>query len=198
MSIFHFKQFSLSDEKSTLKIGTDAVLLGAWIPLSSTTYILDIGCGCGIISLITAQRCNAQIIGIDIDLDSIEEAKQNAILSPWNSRLEFLHYSLQNFNQISEKEIFDCIVCNPPFFEHSLKSPSVKKNLSKHNDHLSFEELSNCAYQLLSKNGIFSVILPVNTGERFEKICKKIGFYPSKCCYIKSFPYKKPHRVMYC
>ncbi len=198
MSDFHFKRFSLSDDKSSLKVGTDAVLLGAWATIEKATNIMDIGCGCGIIALMVAQRSPANVLGIDIDKDSVEEAKKNAKRSPWNERVDFECISLQDFYQISKNELFDSIVCNPPYFENSLKSPYEKKNISKHNDLLSYEDLAKIVSLLLTQNGCFNVILPLNGYEKFEKICQKAGLFPTKCCLIKPSPTKKTHRIMSC
>lgn len=197
MSHFHFKQFALAHDKSTIKIGTDAVVLGSWVPLSEKKHILDIGCGCGIISLMAAQRSNAQIVGIDIDDTSIKEAKENAELSPWKERIAFLCTSLQSITE-NTNERFDCIVSNPPFFENSLKPLSPKKNMGKHNEHLSLEELCTSAKHLLTDNGIFCTILPLTTYTKFIKIGEKLGFFTSKVCYVKSFPNKTPQRVLSC
>ena len=67
--MFHFKQFSVEDSSSPMKVGTDAVLLGAWTPSLNCAdiSILDIGTGCGVIALMLAQRIsNANIQAIDI------------------------------------------------------------------------------------------------------------------------------------
>ena len=53
---FRFKQFTVNDERSTLKVGTDAVLLGSWAGHKDAENILDIGTGCGLLSLMLAQR----------------------------------------------------------------------------------------------------------------------------------------------
>lgn len=90
-----------------MKVGTDGVLLGAWVSLLETdSRILDIGGGSGIISLMIAQRSALfstdspllpKIIAIDIDAPSAEEAHFNFENSKWNERLESLHISLQGF-----------------------------------------------------------------------------------------------------
>ena len=56
---FQFKQFGINDNNCAMKIGTDGVLLGAWADISNSKNVLDIGAGSGLISLMIAQRCNA-------------------------------------------------------------------------------------------------------------------------------------------
>ena len=56
MSVFQFKKFSIEQKKSAMKVGTDGVLLGSWVSCKESDFILDIGCGTGLISLMLAQR----------------------------------------------------------------------------------------------------------------------------------------------
>jgi tRNA1Val (adenine37-N6)-methyltransferase len=71
---FRFQQFEVSDQKSAMKVNTDAVLLGAWCDVNNSKWALDIGTGCGLIALMIAQRSGAQVDAIDIDRESIKEA----------------------------------------------------------------------------------------------------------------------------
>ena len=115
--MFYFKQFSVEDSSSPMKVGTDAVLLGAWTPIKENTSVLDIGSGCGIISLMLAQRIpNANIQAIDIDNGAYTNAKENFSNSIWNNRLTVHKSSIQDFCRNTNNK-FDIIVSNPPFFE---------------------------------------------------------------------------------
>ena len=91
MGPFCFKQFSLNHERSAMPVNTDGVLLGAWAGLygaDASLRILDVGTGCGIVALMMAQRFpEATIDALDIDLPSVEEAAENAVSSPWSSRI---------------------------------------------------------------------------------------------------------------
>lgn len=64
---FKFKQFTVYHDRCAMKVGTDGVLLGAWAQVDNARRILDVGTGTGLIALMTAQRSQAHIMGIDID-----------------------------------------------------------------------------------------------------------------------------------
>lgn len=166
-NIFQFKQFKVYHQQSTLKVGTDAILLGAWADINNTEKILEIGSGCGVISLMLAQRTNAFIDAIDIDKKSCDEAIKNIEISPWHNQIKISNISFQNYCKITEYQ-YDLIISNPPFFSNSLKSSDINKNLAKHNDNLSFEELAKGIYKLLKNNGKACIILPVNEANKFK------------------------------
>ncbi len=197
MPAFKFKQFEIKHDKSTLKVGTDAVLLGAWIPISNTCEnILDIGSGCGIITLMLAQRSNAIITGVDIDKDSTKEATENADNSPWKDRINFQNISIQNFCISQYKNSYDLIVSNPPFFVNSLKSPTHKRNISRHTDTLSFEDLISTASYCLSPGGLFALIVPSIAKEIIQEKAKNQGLFCIKVLLIQPFEHKPANRVI--
>ena len=74
---FHFRQFSITQDKAAMKISTDGVLLGAVCEFNYHNKILDIGTGTGLISLMAAQKSNAEISAVEIDQDAYFQAKEN-------------------------------------------------------------------------------------------------------------------------
>ena len=179
-----------------MKIGTDAVLLGAWMPLpENCSTILEIGSGCGVISFMLAQKTNAQITGIDIDEKSVKEAQKNAESFYKKDQVQFIHENVQNFAQKTTQK-FDAIVSNPPFFENSLKSPVASKNISKHNDTLPLETLISTVDILLSNNGRFGVILPIGVAEKFRKLAFEKHLYATKKTWVYPTATKKVNRML--
>jgi tRNA1Val (adenine37-N6)-methyltransferase len=176
---FKFKKFILYHQKSTLKVGTDAILLGAWACTENAEKILEIGCGCGIITLMLAQRSNATIDAVEIDFNSTEEAKRNAEISEWKNRINIQNISFQNFIK-DKKEVYDLIVSNPPYFSNSLKSNDLNKNLAKHNDSLSYKELASGISKLLKANGKATIILSKSESKTFKNIALENGLYCNK------------------
>jgi tRNA1Val (adenine37-N6)-methyltransferase len=158
---FKFKQFTIIQEKSAMKVGTDGVLLGAWTSCENAKTILDIGTGTGLIALMLAQKSEAQITAIEIDAQAANEAKQNVENSPWGNRISVFNESIQEFtNKYPSK--YDLIVSNPPFFSKSKKAENEARTLARHNDNLSLIDLMSCADLLLNEIGAFIVIIPAD------------------------------------
>lgn len=184
--MFQFKQFSIQHDRCAMKIGTDAVLLGAWCPIDNKPFsVLDIGTGTGILSLMLAQRSNAeQIDAIEIDEDAYEQCVENFEASPWSDRLFCFHAGLDEFVDEPEDE-YDIIISNPPFYSENYKTDNDSRDLARFQDALPFEELIDAAQLLLSENGIFAVIIPFKEEERFIDLCAEVELFPVKVTRVK-------------
>ncbi len=189
MSKFQFKQFSVSQDRCAMKIGTDGVLLGAWCPIDNNPYsVLDIGAGTGILSLMLAQRSIAeQIDALEIDEDAYEQCVENFENSPWGDRLFCYHAGLDEFVEEPEDE-YDLIVSNPPFYSEVYKTENEQRDLARFQDALPFEELVEAAHLLLSENGIFAVIIPFKEEEKIIDLCAEVELFPIKVTRVKGTP----------
>jgi tRNA1Val (adenine37-N6)-methyltransferase len=197
-SIFHFKQFSVKQEKSGLKIGTDAVILGALSEVNpNVELILDVGTGTGVIALMVAQKINnnSKIIGVEINKSAAQEATENFLNSKWNLNLTCLNISFQEFSKHYYKNI-DLILSNPPYFNNSLKSKTAEKSTAKHTNELNFYELIENSSQLLSPEGELHVIIPANEFENFCSIANKNRLFVKKIVWIKSTELSKIIRAV--
>jgi len=195
--MFRFKQFSIIQEKSAMKIGTDGVLLGAWANCSNAKNILDIGTGTGLIAIMTAQKnSSAHIDAVEIDSESYNEAVQNISLCPWSSRISVFNTSFQKF-AIDSNSKYDCIITNPPFFSQSKKAKTEARTNARHNYTLPFDELIEGVAKLLSGNGTFNIIIPADTQNIIENLCSKYEMFAVKKTFVKPTPEIPAKRILF-
>jgi tRNA1Val (adenine37-N6)-methyltransferase len=200
--IFHFKQFSLSDDKSLMKIGTDAVLLGAWTlfdsklnDTSNSKQILDIGTGCGIIAFMLAHNTSYHIDAVEIDKSSAEQAIENVMLCGKTNQIKIHNESLNDFIK-NNNSLYDLVLSNPPFFSNSLKSPDIERNKWRHDDMLTYENLITGVKKILKPEGFLYLIIPYSELERFYKIALYESLYIVTKLIIKPKSDKAPNRVI--
>ncbi|MFZ9503931.1 MAG: tRNA1(Val) (adenine(37)-N6)-methyltransferase [Cyclobacteriaceae bacterium] len=192
--VFRFKQFSLRQHDRVHKVGTDGVLLGAWVNIKPADQnILDAGTGTSLIALMLAQRSKAFITGIEPDPTACALAIENAANSPFTSRVTISQNRLQDLHARAQ---FDLIVINPPFFENQLRSPNEQRNGQRHNDSLPFHELIAAVKELLKESGRLAVILPIEEGLRFKELAQKNGFHLSRITEVHSKASKPPFRLL--
>ena len=175
---FSFKRFSLRHDRSTMKVGTDAMLLVSLCDTGNARRILDVGCGCGVVAFCAAQQAvlksvNPVVFGIDPDAASIAEARQNAASYPLlpAENLHFEQATIQEFAQQWQGAPFDYILSNPPFYHNDLKPDNPSRRQSRHGDgNLPFADLLEGVLKILADEGRFSLILPVREGEAFDAL----------------------------
>lgn len=193
--MFTFRQFTINDDITAMKVGTDGVLLGAWA--SGGNSILDAGTGTGIIALMMAQRFpSACITAVDIDEAACQQAKANINATTFKDRIETRKISLQQLADEATEGQYDAIVCNPPYFQNSLKSPYKQRNMARHADTLSCRELMKSSQKLLKPTGTLCIIAPCDLKDDFDSEAVFCGMTPKQTVIIKTSPKKRPKRFM--
>jgi tRNA1Val (adenine37-N6)-methyltransferase len=176
---FQFKQFTVHHDRCTMKVGTDAVLLGAWTNVKEANHILDIGTGSGVIALMLAQRSSnlTHIDAVEIEKEDAIQARENILHSPWPERISVHEIPIQKF---SPEVRYDLIVSNPPYFNNSFQPPDKKRLHTRHTISLDFTELLSSVIQLLKPNGRFNLILPFTEGLEFIALAKQHALFCSR------------------
>jgi len=193
---FRFKQFTVHQDGSAMKVGTDGVILGAWASTGDgDERLLDIGTGTGLLALMMAQRCPlSQIDAVEIDGASADQAARNFQDSPWSSRLNIFHTSIQRFTETGRCK-YGRIICNPPYFIDSLKSPDESRTTARHAVSLTHGELITAVKSLLAPKGIFSVIFPYAEANIFIAEAAMGRLYCRKKLNVIPLPGAKVKRV---
>ena len=190
---FHFKHFSLYHHRSTMKVGTDAILLGRWTEVKPTDVVLDIGTGCGLLPLMLSQKGVAHVDAVDIDKASIEEATVNFEASQWHEQLKAFCIDIVDF-QTDKK--YDLIISNPPYFNRFSKCDSERKSRARHNDAgLSYATICQEVGRLMQPDGRFALVLPADVSMEFLDTAERYGLYLHKRMTIVPIAGKEPNRV---
>jgi len=191
MKPFRFQQFDIQQSSDVFRVGTDAVLLGILSNVFEAKNVLEVGTGTGIISLMLAQRNpEANILAIDINSEAINISQNNFSNSPFSNRIKS---ELQDFKNFATSEKFDLIISNPPYFEIN---NSDKDILARQRLELNFSDLIQKASQLLSDEGLFSVIIPIDSEKQFTQFGRENQLFLQRKVIIKGIKTAEPKRVV--
>ena len=192
--MFQFKQFIIHQDRCTLKVGTDGVVLGAWANVEGAKRILDIGTGTGLLALMCAQRNKeAQIDAIEIDDASAEQAAENVSASPWADRMRVHRMDAK---KMRSTEKYDLIICNPPFYAGEMASPDQRAGVAKHSGELGFSDLAKVVSDHLSDHGKFACIIPITREGELTDLFADLGIFPSRRCPLRYIEDRPPKRVL--
>ena len=197
---FVFKEFTVHQDKTSMKVGTDGVLLGAWCAVDNyPDTILDIGAGTGVLSLMLAQRSDAMTIdAVELDENAYEQTVENFESSDWGDRLYCYNASFQEFAmEIStEEETYDLIISNPPFYTDTFETADASRNKARFTSSLSFQELILGVSKILSKTGHFAVIIPFKEKENFVSIAHENNLFLNRFCSVQGNPNSEIKRIL--
>ena len=177
-----------------MKIGTDGILIGAWVNVSKKFRALDIGSGTGIITIMLCQRnLNLELDSVELSNSAIMDAKINIENCNWSDRIKLFHQDLKDFHPNSN---YDLIVSNPPYFKKSLQPSNSERSKARHQNDLKLEDILKFSNQNLTKDGSLNIILPFEQKKEAIEFAKKHGLNAIRECAVYPKPNKAPHRIL--
>lgn len=191
---FQFKQFFIAHDQCAMKVGTDSILLGAWVNTTYVEHILDLGTGSGLLAIMLAQRTphTCQIEAIEIEQQAYQQALDNARNSMWSDRIRILHSDIM---QYEPNKAFDLIVTNPPYFLNSVASRSPERDRARalNQDHIHW--LTQAA-KWLTPTGKISMVLPLDSADKLIEQALTKQIFCTHYCQIFPKYGKPPKRVL--
>ncbi len=192
---FKFKQFTIHQDRCTMKVTTLACIQGSWLPEFSPRNMLDVGAGTGLLSLMAAQKYNCEIDSVEIEQDALDQLKENIASSPWAKKISCFHDDIKYFATQQLKK-YDFIISNPPFYEKQLKSPNDKKNHARHESGLTIPELIDICDHLIHESGKISILLPPAETKNLAGYCAVKSLFLTHQLFISDAANKKPVAII--
>lgn len=191
---FRFKHFTLQQDKCAMKVGTDGVILGAWMDVNNAKTALDIGTGTGLLALMLAQRSPAlQIDAIEIDADAATQAMENVAESQFHKQISIWNVDFNEYSKHCNYK-YDLIISNPPFFRDSLKPDSMGRAMARHTETLTLGQLLSGVKKLLSPQGKLSIILPFELVMSLIDMAAIHNLFPGRILKVIPVPGKDAKR----
>lgn len=188
-SYFRFKQFTIHQEKSAMKVTTDGCLFGAWVASTIRKYshsqinCLDIGTGTGLLSLMVAQKnTDYKVEAVEIESGAAEEAVRNIEAAGKKEAITVHHADIRQYHP---EEKFAVIFSNPPFYENELKGTVTARNTAHHDAGLLIQDLLDCCRQLLLKDGSLYLLLPFKRETEIVSKIQSSGFRINRQVRVK-------------
>ncbi|EKS7766322.1 methyltransferase [Edwardsiella piscicida] len=193
---FTLKRFFVAHDRCEMKVGTDSILLGAWLPLrGDERHILDIGSGSGVLALMMAQRSAAQVDGVEIEPGAATQGLENFLASPWPTRLTMHTRSLQAFSAECGRR-YDLLVSNPPYFAPGVACRTAARATARYTDSLDHAALLQHAAELSSADGRLALVLPVEAAESVVRAGTAHGWHLLRRTWVRDRADKPVRRAL--
>ncbi len=181
----NINQLTLIQPENSHRFSTDALLLAQFAPIEKTSLYVELGCGCGIISLeFQRRKTSMQGLGLDCAEELILAAKENLKLYNFEKFIEFIQEDINNLSNSNLslvkqfKNKSDLVICNPPWLlenEGKLPTENLKKNALFGNQS-TYNLFFYGAKFFLKENGLLSFITIPSNLERVIGALKKNSF----------------------
>ncbi|MDO6568224.1 methyltransferase [Alteromonas sp. 1_MG-2023] len=203
--MFRCKQFVVHQHNCAMKVNTDSLILGSWLDATQSKVSLDIGTGTGILALMLAQKTStsARIQAIDIDEGAVRQASENVAESTWANKVSVAHCDLSQFSPsgvlepinpiepTQHNDIFDLIVCNPPYFEQvqgesrGFSTQSAQRKIARQTISLNPNTLFTFAAQHLRSDGTLYVVYPYSREKEIIAYAVESGLHLHKILRVR-------------
>lgn len=194
---FTFKAFFVAHDRCAMKVGTDGVMLGAWSPVSKARHVLDIGTGSGLLALMLAQRTGPTVTidAVELDAQAAGQAKENVQASPWADRITVHEADIRQWSMENTAR-YDLIVSNPPYFDEGVKCATPERDRARYTTTLDHASLLEIAATLVTEEGFFCVVLPIEASELFTQKALGLGWHLRLRTDVAETEGRLPHRVL--
>ena len=145
------------------RFSIDAVLLAHLAAPRPRDRILDLGTGCGIVSLLLACRLpDVRIRGIELQADLANLARENVLRNRLADRIGIAEADLRSLHPEDMGGLFDMVVCNPPYRRrHSGRmNPDPQKAIARHEIEARLADVISASRRLLRRSGRLSIVYP--------------------------------------
>jgi tRNA1Val (adenine37-N6)-methyltransferase len=181
------------------RFSLDPLILAAHIHPNPNDSIIDMGCGCGIVSLILgARHKDVQITGVEIQKELAFLAKKNALQNGLNSRIHILHQDIRNLSRTDITQQADIIVSNPPYKKKASGrlNPDTGKALARHEITLDIATLVDRAGMFVKPGGQLCLIFPAPRMEELILCLRSAGFAPQWIRLVHFRPAAPAQRIL--
>lgn len=190
-------QLTVFQPRDGYRFSLDSPILANFLPEISLGEALEIGTGCGIISLLgLALNRFPSVFSVEIQSRLCALARENANLNHFEKRMsvvcgDFLRINHQ-FKGIS------LAFSNPPFqpLGRGRLSPNAEIRDARFETRITLMQMMNALSPVLDDEGRFCLILPVEREKEMEDLVARAGYFIERRRHVLSFPHGKPTRFL--
>lgn len=173
------------------RFSVDAVLLGHFVGPGKGSAVLDLGSGCGVISLILAHRYpEIAITCLELQADLVALIQRNIITNNFEDRLYAQQGDVTRIDKVVDPETFDLVVCNPPYgqVDSGRLSQGDEQLLARHEIKATVSDFIRAAAFAVRNRGRVAFILPASRLVYMITAMRQVRLEPKRLQMVHSYP----------
>ncbi len=189
-TLFNGRLYCLQPRRG-YRFSIDSVLLAHFVKPCPTDKILDVGAGCGVISLILAYRWpSVRLTGLELQDSLALVFQRNIALNHFSDRLCLVKGDLRQIKEIIPAGVFDKVVCNPPYYRCGAgrDNPDREQAIARHEIMANLEDTVAAVSFAVKNRGWVSFVYPAERGAALLTTLRKYKLEPKRLQIIYSYP----------
>jgi tRNA1Val (adenine37-N6)-methyltransferase len=172
----------------------DPVLLAHFFSPQPAERIVDLGTGCGVISLVLAYRWpTISLAALELQPELAELARVNVQLNGLDDRLRVVEGDLVRIEDYFAAASFERVISNPPYRPTGAGriNPDRLQAVARHEILVTLIDVVEAAAWLLVDGGRFDLVYPFEREEELLATLQNGGFATVRSQPVHSYPGKK-------
>ena len=173
------------------RFSLDAVLLSHFVKPLPGQQVLDMGAGCGIISLILCYRFpDIRVTALELQPQLISLIRHNITQNNFDTRIQILRGNLRRIKKLTAAERYDQVVCNPPYGSRGSGRQNINDEMAvaRHEIVCNLEDIVQAISYSLRNRGRASIIYPADRAARLINTLQENKLEPKKVQTVYSYP----------
>jgi len=173
------------------RFSVDAVLLAHFVTPEAGARILDLGAGCGVVSLILAHRHpTASLVALEVQPRLAGAARRNTAINGLESRISIIEGDCRRIATLLPQGSFDVVAANPPY--HPTGSgrhhPETERSKARHEILGGISEMAQAAAFALKAGGRSAWVYPAMRSEILLSALREYGLEPERLRRVYPYP----------
>lgn len=182
------KGLKIIQNKYLYSFTSDSVVLANFISTKKKDKCVEIGGGCGVISILLSAKTEFERSTIfEIQPKMHNLLQKNIKLNELDDKLTAVCDDVENYKEYVRAGEIDVVYSNPPYMKTDIsRNPNEVRDIARHDEVLDINKLCRCASEMLRHGGRFYVVY---TAERSaELICtlQKYNLMPKKTFFTEN------------
>jgi len=173
------------------RFSVDAVLLAHFLTPEPDARILDLGAGCGIVSLILSHRYPmVSLVALEVQPRLAEVIRRNVAINSLERRVTVIEGDCRRIATLLPPNSLDWVAANPPYYQtgsgrHSLETERAK---ARHEILGGVGEMAQAAAFALKSGGRAAFVYPAARAEILLGVLRENGLAPQRLQRVHPYP----------
>lgn len=166
------KDYKIIQDTDSYAFSQDSVLLANLAKLGSKDYVLDLGCGSGILAtLAIIKKGVKKAVGLELQNKLCDMAQRSAELN--GIELEIINGDVKEIGKFIKPESFDKVLCNPPYFAGNSPVANGASGIARSEGEATLDDfVSAASYSLRYHGDLWIVYKIARLAELFVSLAK--------------------------